>query len=178
VILGPEMKSTGEAMGIDKDFGLAYAKAQAASHNRIPVSGTVFISVKDKDKEQAAGIAARLLRQGFKIMATKGTAKYLQERGLPAREINKVAEGRPHVVDAIKNREIDFVINTVTGAQAKRDSYSIRRTALQYRISFTTTMAGAEAVATAIEMLAKKHMLIKSIQEYHLDGCSHPGNNI
>jgi len=167
VILGPEMKSTGEVMGIDEDFGLAYAKAQAASHNRIPLSGTVFISVKDKDKEKAAGIATRLLRHGFKIMATKGTAKYLREQGLSAQEINKVTEGRPHVVDAIKNRKVDFVINTAAGAQAQRDSFSIRRAALQYRISFTTTMAGAEAIVTAIEMLAKKQMLIKPIQEYH-----------
>lgn len=167
VILGPEMKSTGEVMGIDEDFGLAYAKSQAASYNRIPVSGTVFISVKDKDKEQAAGIAARLLRQGFKIIATKGTSRFLRERGLPAEPVNKVAEGRPHVVDAIKNREVDFVINTVTGAQAQRDSFSIRRTALQYRVSFTTTMAGAEAVVTAIEMLNQKQMCIKPIQEYH-----------
>lgn len=167
VILGPEMKSTGEVMGIDEDFGLAYAKAQAASYNRIPLSGTVFISVKDKDKEKAAHIAARLLRQGFKITATKGTAKYFKERGLSAEEINKVAEGRPHVVDAIKNRKMDFVINTVTGAQAQKDSFSIRGTALQYRVSFTTTMAGAEAMVTAVEMLAKKQMLIKPIQEYH-----------
>ena len=166
VILGPEMKSTGEVMGIDEDFGLAYAKAQAASHNRIPVSGTVFISVKDKDKEQVVDIAARLLRQGFKIMATRGTSKFLQERGLPAEAVNKVAEGRPHVVDAIKNREVDFVINTVSGAQAQRDSFSIRRTALQQRVSFTTTMAGAEAVVTAIETMNQKQMRIKSIQEY------------
>jgi carbamoyl-phosphate synthase large subunit len=167
VILGPEMKSTGEVMGIDEDFGLAYAKSQAASHNRIPASGKIFISVKDKDKEQAANIAARLISQGFKIIATRGTAQFLQKRGLAAEVINKVTEGRPHVVDAIKNKEVDFVINTVTGAQAQKDSFSIRRTALQYRVSYTTTMAGAEAVVTAIEMQKEKQMCIKPIQEYH-----------
>ncbi|MBS3978005.1 MAG: carbamoyl-phosphate synthase large subunit [Syntrophomonadaceae bacterium] len=171
VILGPEMKSTGEVMGIDEDFGLAYAKAQAASQNRIPSSGKIFISVKDRDKEQAANIAARLLCQGFKIMATRGTAKFLQERGLDAEVINKVAEGRPHVVDAIKNKEVDFVINTVTGAQAQKDSFSIRRTAIQHRVSYTTTMAGALAAVTAIERLNQKQMGIKSIQEYHRQVC-------
>ena len=167
VILGPEMKSTGEVMGIDEDFGLAYAKAQAASHNRIPTSGTVFISVKDKDKVQAVAVAARLLRQGLKIVATKGTARFLQEQGLPAEVVNKVAEGSPHVVDMIKNRKVDFIINTVTGAQPQKDSFSIRRSALQHRISYTTTMAGAEAVVTAIEMLCQKQVHLKSIQEYH-----------
>ena len=158
-------------MGIDEDFGLAYAKAQAASQNRIPSSGKIFISVKDRDKEQAANIAARLLCQGFKIMATRGTAKFLRERGLDAEVINKVAEGRPHVVDAIKNKEVDFVINTVTGAQAQKDSFSIRRTAIQHRVSYTTTMAGALAAVTAIERLNQKQMGIKSIQEYHRQVC-------
>ncbi|MBS3899144.1 MAG: carbamoyl-phosphate synthase large subunit [Dethiobacter sp.] len=167
VILGPEMKSTGEVMGIDEDFGLAYAKAQAASYNRIPTSGKIFISVKDKDKEQAVNIALRLARLGISIIATKGTAGFLRERGLCAEIINKVAEGRPHIVDMIKNREVDFVINTVTGTQAQKDSFSIRRSALQHRVSYTTTMAGAEAVVTAIEMLCRKQLHIKSIQEYH-----------
>lgn len=167
MILGPEMKSTGEVMGIDEDFGLAYAKAQAASYNRIPTSGKIFISVKDKDKEQAVNIALRLARLGISIIATKGTAGFLRERGLCAEIINKVAEGRPHIVDMIKNREVDFVINTVTGTQAQKDSFSIRRSALQHRVSYTTTMAGAEAVVTAIEMLCRKQLHIKSIQEYH-----------
>lgn len=167
VILGPEMKSTGEVMGIDENFGLAYAKAQAASYNRIPTSGKIFISVKDKDKEQAVNIAVRLVRLGIKIIATKGTARFLHERGLAAEIINKVAEGRPHIVDMIKNREVDFVINTVTGAQAQKDSFSIRRSALQHRISYATTMAGADAVVTAIEMLCQKQLQIKPIQEYH-----------
>jgi carbamoyl-phosphate synthase large subunit len=167
VILGPEMKSTGEVMGIDDDFGLAYAKSQIASNNKIPTTGTIFISVKDSDKEPIVEIAARLLALGMKIVATRGTAKYLQEHGISTDVINKVAEDRPHVVDMIKNREADFVINTVTGARAHKDSFSIRRSTLQYRVPYTTTVTGARAAVTAMEMLKQKEMHIKSIQEYH-----------
>ena len=167
VILGPEMKSTGEVMGIDEDFGLAYAKAQAASKNKIPTSGRIFISVKDKDKPFTAEMAKKLLSMDFQIIATRGTAKYLSDNGIAVDVINKVAEGRPHVVDMIKNREVNFIINTVTGAQAQKDSLSIRRNALQYNIPYTTTISGASAVVGAIEMLLKKELSIKSIQEYH-----------
>ncbi|MDI6800899.1 MAG: carbamoyl-phosphate synthase large subunit [Thermodesulfovibrionales bacterium] len=169
VILGPEMKSTGEVMGIDEDFGLAYAKAQAASKNRIPTSGKIFISVKDKDKFHTAQIAKKLSEMAFQIIATRGTAKYLSENGIKVDIINKVMEGRPHVVDLIKNREINFIINTVTGAQAQKDSFSIRSSALQHNIPYTTTISGAKAVVKAIEMLLKKDLSIKSIQEYHKD---------
>ncbi len=167
VILGPEMKSTGEVMGIDEDFGLAYAKAQAASKNRIPTSGKIFISVKDKDKPYTLEIAKKLSGMGFQIIATRGTKQYLEENGIHVDLINKVMEGRPHVVDMIKNREVNFIINTVTGAQAQKDSFSIRRSALQYNIPYTTTISGASAVVKAIEMLLKKELSIKSIQEYH-----------
>jgi carbamoyl-phosphate synthase large subunit len=167
VILGPEMKSTGEVMGIDKDFGLAYAKAQAASKNKIPTSGKIFISVKDKDKPHMADIARRLSELGFHLIATRGTKQYLESRGINVELINKVMEGRPHVVDMIKNREVNFIINTVTGAQAQKDSLSIRRSALQHNIPYTTTISGAKAVLMAIEMLLKKELSIKSIQEYH-----------
>ncbi|GER94744.1 carbamoyl-phosphate synthase large subunit [hot springs metagenome] len=175
VILGPEMKSTGEVMGIDKDFGLAYAKAQAASKNRIPTSGKIFISVKDKDKPQTFDIAKKLSEMGFQLIATRGTRQYLQDRGIDVELINKVMEGRPHVVDMIKNREVNFIINTVTGAQAQRDSLSIRRTALQHNIPYTTTISGAKAVLMAIEMLLKKELSIKSIQEYHKDSVKAEG---
>ncbi|MCL4536450.1 MAG: carbamoyl-phosphate synthase large subunit [Nitrospirae bacterium] len=166
-ILGPEMKSTGEVMGIDEDFGLAYAKAQTASNNRIPTSGKVFISVKDKDKPHTVEIAKKLRDLGFQLIATIGTAKYLTDNGIAVDVINKVMEGRPHIVDMIKNREVNFIINTVTGAQAQKDSLSIRRSALQYNISFTTTISGARAVVRAIEMLLKKQLSIKSVQEYN-----------
>ncbi|MCL4492549.1 MAG: carbamoyl-phosphate synthase large subunit [Nitrospirae bacterium] len=166
-ILGPEMKSTGEVMGIDEDFGLAYAKAQAASSNRIPTSGKIILSVKDKDKPHTVEISRKLTGMGFKIIATKGTAQYLADKGISVEVVNKVAEGRPHIVDLIKNREVNFIINTVTGAQAQRDSLSIRRSALQFKVPYTTTITGARAVVMAIEMLQKKEMSIKSIHEYH-----------
>jgi carbamoyl-phosphate synthase large subunit len=166
-ILGPEMKSTGEVMGIDLDFGLAYAKAQAASNNKIPTSGKIFISVKDKDKPHTVGLAQKLIGLGFQLVATSGTAQYLSERSIAVETINKVTEGRPHCVDLIKNRELSFIINTVTGTQAQRDSMSIRRSALQFRTPYTTTLSGAKAVVMAIEMLHKKELQIMSLQEYH-----------
>ncbi|MCX8027507.1 MAG: carbamoyl-phosphate synthase large subunit [Thermodesulfovibrionales bacterium] len=166
-ILGPEMKSTGEVMGIDEDFGLAYAKAQSASNNRLPIGGKCFISVKDKDKPATVEIAKRLIALGFSLVATRGTASYLRNHGIKVEAINKVNEGRPHCVDMIKNRELSYIINTVTGAQAQRDSLSIRRSALQFGISYSTTIAGAKAAVTAMEMVKTKQMTIKSIQEYH-----------
>ncbi|MBI4684981.1 MAG: carbamoyl-phosphate synthase large subunit [Nitrospirae bacterium] len=166
-ILGPEMKSTGEVMGIDEDFGLAYAKAQLSSYNRIPTSGKIFISVKDEDKEGICDIVKRLHDMGFDVIATRGTSQHLKNKGIEVDVINKVKEGRPHIVDLIKNKEVNFIINTVSDAQAQKDSFSIRRSALQYRVPYTTTVSGARAVVNAIEMLLKKEMSIKSIQEYH-----------
>jgi carbamoyl-phosphate synthase large subunit len=166
-ILGPEMKSTGEVMGIDEDFGRAYAKAQASSNNKLPLSGKIVISIRDKDKPGICDIVSRLYAAGFTVIATRGTAKFLNEKGHDVEVINKVAEGRPHIVDLIKNKEIVFVINTVSGAQAQKDSLSIRRSALQYGVPYTTTVSGARAVVTAIEQLRKKHINIRSIQEYH-----------
>jgi carbamoyl-phosphate synthase large subunit len=161
------MKSTGEVMGIDEDFGLAYAKAQSASNNTIPTEGRIFISVKDKDKAQTVDIAKKLALLGFSLVATRGTARYLSDNGITVETINKVTEGRPHVVDLIKNREVQFIINTVTGTHAQKDSYSIRRSALQYRVPYTTTISGAKAVVKAIERLLHSQIDIKSIQEYH-----------
>jgi carbamoyl-phosphate synthase large subunit len=166
-ILGPEMKSTGEVMGIDEDFGRAYAKAQASSNNKLPISGKIVISIRDKDKPGICDIVSRLYAAGFTVIATRGTAKFLNDKGHDVEMINKVTEGRPHIVDLIKNREVTFVINTVSGAQAQKDSLSIRRSALQYGIPYTTTVSGARAVVTAIEQLRKKKINIRSIQEYH-----------
>ncbi|HLA00388.1 MAG TPA: carbamoyl-phosphate synthase large subunit, partial [Thermodesulfovibrionales bacterium] len=168
-ILGPEMKSTGEVMGIDADFGRAYGKSQFASGNRIPLMGKIFISLKDKDKPAAVSIVKKLLDLGFSVIATRGTAQYLSGRGLEVQIINKVVEGRPHIVDLIKNKEIHFIINTVSGMQAQRDSFSIRQSAIQYRVPFTTTISGAFAAVEAIETLKKKGVNIKSIQDYHKD---------
>jgi len=166
-ILGPEMKSTGEVMGIDNDFGRAFGKSQIACGNRIPLSGKIFISLKDKDKPASVHLVKKLLELGLSVIATRGTANYLKNHGLDVEIINKVTEGRPHIVDLIKNKEIHFVINTVSGAQAQKDSFSIRQSALQYKIPFTTTLSGAIAAVHAIEMLKKKQVNIKPIQEYH-----------
>ncbi|MEW6419321.1 MAG: carbamoyl-phosphate synthase large subunit [Nitrospirota bacterium] len=166
-ILGPEMKSTGEVMGIDMDFGHAFGKSQTSCGNKIPLSGKIFISLKDKDKPSSVPIVKKLIELGLSVIATRGTAMYLKDHGLDVDVVNKVAEGRPHIVDLIKNKEIDFVINTVSGAQAQKDSFSIRQSALQYRVPFTTTISGATAVVNAIEMLKNKEVNIMSIQEYH-----------
>ncbi len=166
-ILGPEMKSTGEVMGIDDDFGRAFSKGQTSCNNRIPMSGKIVISIRDKDKPGICDIVKRLYASGFSVIATRGTADFLSGKGIEVEVVNKVAEGRPHIVDLIKNKEIAFVINTVSGAQAQRDSFSIRRSALQYGIPYTTTVTGARAIVNAIEMLKKKKISIKSLQEYH-----------
>ncbi len=169
-ILGPEMKSTGEVMGIDEDFGLAYAKAQESSDNKVPLGGKIFISVKDKDKPGTCHIVRKFQEMGFEVIATRGTAEHLRSKGIEVDVVNKVAEGRPHIVDLIKNKEISFVINTVTGAQAQKDSFSIRQSALQYRVPFTTTLSGANAVVKAVEMVLKTKIHIRSLNEYHGDG--------
>jgi carbamoyl-phosphate synthase large subunit len=166
-ILGPEMKSTGEVMGIDNNFGLAFWKSQISCGNRIPLSGKIFISLKDKDKPVSVPIVKKLLELGLSVIATRGTAMHLTGHGLDVDIVNKVAEGRPHIVDLIKNKEIHFVINTVSGTQAQKDSFSIRQSALQYRVPFTTTISGAIAAVNAIEMLKKKQVHIRSVQEYH-----------
>ena len=166
-ILGPEMKSTGEVMGLDIDFGGAFAKAQAAAGGLLPLKGEIFISVKDKDKQAVAPVAKQLEKAGFTIIATKGTAQYLESQQIHAKEINKVTEGRPHIVDALKNREIALVINTVGDKASQADSYSIRRTALTYNIPYFTTVAEARAAAKGIESVLKRGFQIKSLQEYH-----------
>ena len=165
-ILGPEMKSTGEVMGLDTDFGRAFAKSQIAAGAKLPLSGTVFISVKDADKSIAPGPAAQLIAMGFDIVATRGTAKYLQASGLPVRIINKVLEGRPHIVDEMKNGAISLVFNTTDGAQALTDSSSIRKTALQMKIPYCTTMAAAAAVTQAIHSLKSGSLEVAPLQSY------------
>ena len=166
VILGPEMRSTGEVMGLDSDFGRAFAKSQIGAGAKLPLSGTVFISVKDADKEGAREPARQLLGMGFDIVATRGTARYLQAAGLEVRVVNKVLEGRPHIVDAMKNGEIALVFNTTDGAQALADSASIRRTALQMKIPYYTTMAGAAAATQAIASLKAGSLEVAPLQSY------------
>ena len=167
IILGPEMKSTGEVMGIAPSFREAFAKSQLGAGIRLPTSGTVFISVKDRDKEGAAVLASRLVEMGFELMATDGTAADLTRRGLAVRRINKVLQGRPHCEDAIINGEVQLVINTTEGGQAIRDSLSIRRSALTKNVPHYTTISGAAAAVEAIDALASGHALeVTPLQTY------------
>jgi len=149
-LLGPEMKSTGEVMGVAREFGEAFARAQRGANMPLPGGGTAFVSVRDEDKGVAVELGVRLLEFGFRLVATRGTAARLQEAGVQCRSVNKVREGRPHIVDMIKNDEIDLIINTTQGKQAIRDSDTIRRTALQHKVALTTTIAGARAVVLAL----------------------------
>ncbi|GAB6063076.1 carbamoyl-phosphate synthase large subunit [Deferrisoma palaeochoriense] len=166
-ILSPEMKSTGEVMGIDTDFGMAFAKAQVAAGNRLPLSGTVFVSVRDDDKPAAAQVARRLVEEGFRIIATRGTAAFLEAEGIPVTVVKKVQEGRPHVVDVIVNGEVDLLVNTTQGAKAIADSFHIRRAALEYNVPYFTTMAGARAAVSAIRSLRRAEFGVKPLQEYY-----------
>ncbi|MFQ5949400.1 MAG: carbamoyl-phosphate synthase large subunit, partial [Nitrospiria bacterium] len=166
-ILGPEMRSTGEVMGIDHDFGRAFAKAESGVENPLPLSGKVFVSVKDKDKEAVVPIAKRLSTLDFRLAATAGTASYLREKGMTVEKIKKVKEGRPHVVDHLKNGAFHLVINTVGDKASQIDSYSIRQTILQYNTPYFTTIAGARAAVCGIEALLKGKLAVRSLQEYH-----------
>ncbi|UFP96206.1 carbamoyl-phosphate synthase large subunit [Gloeobacter morelensis] len=166
-ILGPEMRSTGEVMGIDTDFGRAFAKAQIGAGQRLPVAGTLFISVTDRDKHQAVPIVRQMLDLGFRVIATEGTQRFLQEQGLAVEKVLKIHEGRPHIGDLLKNRRIQLVFNTPSGSEAQTDAQVIRRTALAQKIPVITTLAAARAVTAAIAALQKGPLEVKSLQEYH-----------
>jgi carbamoyl-phosphate synthase large subunit len=167
-ILGPEMRSTGEVMGLDTSFGRAFAKSQIGAGTRLPVVGTVFISVRDSDKDQIVAPARDLVAMGFSLIATSGTARVLAKAGLPVATTNKVLEGRPHVVDALKNGEIHLVFNTTEGAQALADSSSIRRAALTLKVPYYTTVAGAKAATEAIAALKGQSLEVAPLQSYSL----------
>src|ERR1700754_52478 len=167
-VLGPEMRSTGEVMGVDTSFARAFAKSQIGAGTRLPVGGTVFISVKDADKTDIVPPARDLVAMGFSLVATGGTAKALTAAGLPVTTINKGLEGRPHVVDALKNGEIHLVFNTTEGAQALADSMSIRRTALTLKVPYYTTLAGAKAATEAIAALKGQSLEVAPLQSYSL----------
>ena len=167
-LLGPEMKSTGEVMGIDRSFGLAFAKAQLGGGMRLPNEGKVFISVRDEDKKSVNRVAERLHRSGFQIVATRGTAAYFQSRGIPSEVVNKVQEGSPHIADTIKEGAIAMVINTPTDAHSHADSYLIRRCALDYQVPYYTTIAGAEAAAEGIEFLREHEFDVQALQDYEM----------
>ncbi|MBF0268527.1 MAG: carbamoyl-phosphate synthase large subunit [Alphaproteobacteria bacterium] len=166
IVLGPEMKSTGEVMGLDYSFPVAFAKSQIAAGTNLPCQGTVFISVRESDKRAAAEIGKSLSDMGFKLIATTGTAAFLASKGLEVGVVNKVLEGRPHCVDAMLSGQVQLVINTTEGAQALADSFGIRRTALINNIAHYTTMAGARAAAEAIEAMIKGKLDVAPLQAY------------
>ncbi|HEX4408851.1 MAG TPA: carbamoyl-phosphate synthase large subunit [Xanthobacteraceae bacterium] len=165
-VLGPEMKSTGEVMGIDRDYNVAFAKSQLGGGTRVPKSGTVFVSVRDSDKPRIL-VATKLLADlGFRVLATSGTQRYLTENGIAAININKVAEGRPHIVDAIKNGEVQLVFNTTEGATALADSRSLRRAALLHKVPYYTTLSGAVAAAQGIKAYLGGDLEVCALQSY------------
>jgi len=166
-ILGPEMKSTGEVMGVGETFGEAFGKSQLGAGDHLPESGLAFLSVRDVDKPMAIAVARELLELGFSLIATKGTASAMTDVGMTVQAINKVKEGRPHIVDLIKNGEISFIINTTEGAQAIADSYEIRRTALQYKVYNTTTIAGARACVAAVQSQRGGQTSVNRLQTLH-----------
>ena len=165
-ILGPEMRSTGEVMGIDREYALAFAKAQIGAGNKLPLKGTVFVSVRDADKESLPSAMRELSALGFRILATRGTKRVLDAHGIRSEAVNKVLDGRPHIVDLMKNGEVQLVFNTTDGAKALSDSKDIRRTALLYQIPYHTTLAGALAATEAIRALSVGTPNVAPLQSY------------
>jgi carbamoyl-phosphate synthase large subunit len=165
-LLGPEMRSTGEVMGIDVDFGRAFAKAELGAGEQLPLQGTVFVSMSDRDKAASVTVVQEFIDMGFAVIATEGTRRILKEHGLDVELILKLHEGRPHVLDAIKNRKIQLIINTPSGEEAQTDARLIRRTALTYKIPIITTIAGAKATAAGIRSLQTTELDVRVIQEY------------
>ncbi|MBV9053863.1 MAG: carbamoyl-phosphate synthase large subunit [Hyphomicrobiales bacterium] len=166
VLLGPEMRSTGEVIGLDADFDAAFAKSQLGAGSKVPRSGTVFVSVRDADKPRIVPTVKLLHELGFKILATGGTQRFLESEGVPAQRVNKVLEGRPHVVDAIKNGDVHLVFNTTEGAQALGDSRSLRRAALLHKVPYYTTLAGAVAAARGVRSFLSGDLGVRALQDY------------
>ena len=168
-ILAPEMKSTGEVMGIDYNFGIAYYKAELAAGMRLPATGTAFLSVKDRDKPKSVDIAKSLSELGFSILATKGTSEFLRNFGIKTKTLLKTTEGRPNIVDFIINKEVDLVINTPRGKGPRKDGYEIRRAAIEHNVPYITTIPAALAAVKAGKALKKDTLTMKPIQEYHAE---------
>jgi carbamoyl-phosphate synthase large subunit len=165
-VLGPEMKSTGEVMGIDSSFAIAFAKSQIGGGARLPRAGTVFVSVRDSDKPRVLEAIRNLTTIGFRVIATSGTQRYLADHGIPVQKVNKVLEGRPHIVDAINNGEVQIVFNTTEGAQALADSRSLRRAALLHKVPYYTTLSGAVAAAQGIKAYLEGELEVRALQSY------------
>jgi carbamoyl-phosphate synthase large subunit len=166
-VLSPEMKSTGEVMGLDKDFGTAFAKSQLGAGVKLPQSGVVFISVKDTDKPVILPAARKLVELGFSIIATGGTERFLAENGVAVQVVNKVAEGRPHIVDKIIDGEVALVVNTTEGWQSLKDSQSIRQAALNSKVPYFTTAAASIAAVEGIEALRSANLEVLPLQAYY-----------
>jgi carbamoyl-phosphate synthase large subunit len=166
-VLGPEMKSTGEVMGIDADFGIAYMKAQIAAGQKIPMEGKIFISVNDQDKRKIVGIAKRLAALGYQIVTTAGTGEVMRKNGMEVEIVAKLGEGRPDVLDLIKNGEVKLLINTPGGKRTKVDETKIRSTAIMHMIPIVTTLSGARATVNGLESVKKKGIAVKALQDYH-----------
>jgi carbamoyl-phosphate synthase large subunit len=160
------MRSTGEVMGIDRSFEIAFAKSQIGGGARLPRAGTLFVSVRDADKSRILDAVKLLAQLGFKVIATSGTQRFLEEHGVPARKVNKVLEGRPHIVDAIKNGGVQLVFNTTEGVQALADSGSLRRAALLHKVPYYTTLSGALAAALGIKAYLGGDLEVRTLQSY------------
>ncbi|MBA3759806.1 MAG: ATP-grasp domain-containing protein, partial [Gemmatimonadales bacterium] len=167
LILGPEMRSTGEVMGIADSFGMAFAKAQISADGALPLEGSVFVTVNDHDKANLVPIARRFHGLGFRLLATEGTARYLRARGIPAERVLKVYEGRPNAIDLLVSGQIQLLINTPLGKLTQQDDYAIRRAALQHRVPYTTTLSAASAACDAIIALRSRTGDVRSLQEWH-----------
>ena len=168
-LLGPEMRSTGEVMGIDSNFGTAFAKAELGAGQELPLQGTVFVSMNDRDKAAVVPVVQEFLELGFRVIATSGTWRVLHEAGLTdVQTVLKVHEGRPHIVDAIVNDQVQLIINTPVGEVAQYDDQTIRRTALAYKVPTVTTIAGAKATVAAIRALRSEELTVKAIQDFNL----------
>ena len=172
-VLSPEMKSTGEVMGIDRDFDLAFSKAMLGSGLILPDGGTAFVSVKDADKDNIVPAVEKMIELGFAIIATGGTAEHLAARGLPVERVNKVAQGRPHIVDRILDGDVDLVLNTTEGWQSHKDSASIRASAVMQKIPYFTTAASSAAVVRAIASLRDRSLEVRSLQDYYSASKAH-----
>jgi carbamoyl-phosphate synthase large subunit len=177
-VLGPEMRSTGEVMGLDTDYGVAFAKSQIGGGTKVPKAGTVFVSVKESDKERILPTVKLLQDLGFRVIATSGTQRYLEEHGITAGKINKVLEGRPHIVDAIKNGEVQLVFNTTEGAQALADSRSLRRSALLHKVPYYTTLSGAVAAAQGVKAYVGGDLQVRALQSYFGVGASKAADKV
>jgi carbamoyl-phosphate synthase large subunit len=168
-VLGPEMKSTGEVMGLDNSFEIAFAKSQIGGGSRLPRSGTVFVSVRDTDKPRILDTIRLLAKLGFKVIATSGTQRFLADNGIEAEKVNKVAEGRPHIVDAITNGQVQLVFNTTEGATSLADSKSLRRAALLHKVPYYTTLSGAVAAARGLKAYLGGDLEVRALQSYFTD---------